>query len=68
MGKSMIVGRFKHDQMLAFDTATADAQRKFLVVELAGGPGERRLYAQILAALGAPSNPRGRAVSSEFFE
>lgn len=65
MGKSMIVGRFKHDQMLAFDTATADAQRKFLVVELAGGPGERRLYAQILAALGAPSNPRATIVALE---
>ena len=40
-------------------------QRKFLVVELSGGPGERRLYAQILTALGAPHNPRAPIVGLE---
>jgi len=40
-------------------------QRKFLVVELSGGPGERRLYAQILTALDAPYNPRAAIVGLE---
>ncbi len=48
-----------------FDASSEKTQEKFLVVELSGGPGERRLYAQILAALGAPLNPRGTIVSLE---
>ena len=58
MGKSMIVGRFKHDDAFFADSDHDRAQGKFLVVELSSGPGERRLYAQILSALGAPHNPR----------
>jgi len=50
---------------LFFDASSEKTQEKFLVVELSGGPGERRLYAQILAALGAPLNPRGTIVSLE---
>ena len=46
MGKSMIVGRFKHDDAFFTDFERDRAQRKFLVVELSSGPGERRLYAQ----------------------
>jgi Bacterial TniB protein len=65
MGKSMIVGRFKRDQTLSFDANAAKTQEKFLVVELAAGPGERRLYAQILAALGAPHNPRATIIGLE---
>jgi hypothetical protein len=65
MGKSMIVGQFKRDSMLAAKGASEQLQDKFLVVELAGGPGERRLYAQILAALGAPHNPRATIVGLE---
>jgi Bacterial TniB protein len=62
MGKSMIVGRFKHDAAFFADADFGKAQRRFLVVELSGGPGERRLYAQILTALGAPHNPRATIV------
>jgi len=65
MGKSMIVGRFKHDDAIFADADRDRAQRKFLVVELSSGPGERRLYAQILSALGAPHNPRATIVSLE---
>ena len=36
-----------------------------LVVELAGRPNERRLYAQILAVVGAPQNPRATIVELE---
>lgn len=64
MGKSMIVGRFKRDDEVV-DVEIERARRKFLVVELSGGPGERRLYAQILTALGAPNNPRATLVSLE---
>lgn len=65
MGKSMIVGRFKHDDAFFADADSAKTQRKFLVVELSGGPGERRLYAQILTALDAPYNPRAAIVGLE---
>jgi Bacterial TniB protein len=65
MGKSMIVGQFKRDDTLFFDARSERAQEKFLVVELSGGPGERRLYAQILKALGGPLNPRATIVSLE---
>jgi len=65
MGKSMIVGRFKHDDAFFADAVSEKTQRNFLVVELSGGPGERRLYAQILAALGAPHNPRATIVGLE---
>src|SRR5262249_47411674 len=65
MGKSMIVGQFKRDDTLFFDARSERAQEKFLVVELSGGPGERRLYAQILTALGGPLNPRATIVSLE---
>ena len=65
MGKSMIIGRFKHDDALFADADFGKTQRRFLVVELSGGPGERRLYAQILTALGAPHNPRATIVGLE---
>ena len=38
---------------------------KLLVVELAGRPNERRLFAQILAVIGAPQNPRATIVELE---
>lgn len=65
MGKSMIVGRFKHDAAFFADADFGKTQRRFLVVELSGGPGERRLYAQILTALGAPHYPRATIVGLE---
>ena len=65
MGKSMIVGQFKRASLLSFEANDEKMQGKFLVVELAGGPGERRLYAQILSALGAPHNPRATIVGLE---
>jgi len=65
MGKSMIVGRFRNDDTFFADADSENTQRKFLVVELSGGPGERRLYAQILTALGAPHNPRAPIVGLE---
>ena len=65
MGKSMIVRRFKRASALSFEAGFDKTQGKFLVVEFAGGPGERRLYVQILSALGAPNNPRASIVGLE---
>ena len=48
---------------------TEPSRRSFIgpktVVELAGWPNERRLFAQILAVLGAPRNPRATIVELE---
>jgi hypothetical protein len=58
MGKSMLVEKYKDDYALSSNAESTTAQTKLLVVELPGRPRERRLYAQILAVLGAPHNPR----------
>ena len=48
---------------------TEPGRRSFIgpktVIELAGWPNERRLFAQILAVLGAPQNPRATIVELE---
>ena len=65
MGKSMMVEKFKSDHVPSFDAPSGRTQTKLLVVELAGRPTERRLYAQILTAVGAPHNPRATIVDLE---
>jgi hypothetical protein len=65
MGKSMIVETFRDGHALSFDPRSGTAHTRLLVVEMAGRPGERRLYAQILAALGAPHSPRATIVDLE---
>jgi Bacterial TniB protein len=65
MGKSMLVEKFKGDYALGADDGPGGPKLKLLVVELAGRPNERRLYAQILAVLGAPQNPRATIVELE---
>jgi hypothetical protein len=65
MGKSMLVEKFKSDHVPSFDAQSGRTQTKLLVVELAGRPTERRLYAQILTAVGAPHNPRATIVDLE---
>ena len=65
MGKSMLVEKFKGDYALGPDDRPGGPKLKLLVVELAGRPNERRLYAQILAVLGAPQNPRATIVELE---
>ena len=58
MGKSMLVEKFKDDYALSAPEKPRGPKAKLLVVELAGRPNERRLFAQIRAVLGAPQNPR----------
>jgi len=65
MGKSMIVEKFRDDHAFIFDPGSGTTRTRLLVVEMAGRPGERRLYAQILAALGAPHSPRATIVDLE---
>ena len=65
MGKSMLVEKFKDDYALSAREKPRGPKAKLLVVELAGRPNERRLFAQILAVLGAPQNPRATIVELE---
>jgi hypothetical protein len=65
MGKSMLVEKFKDDYALSTRDKPRGPKAKLLVVELAGRPNERRLFAQILAVLGAPQNPRATIVELE---
>ena len=65
MGKSMLVEKFKDDYTLSAREKPHGPKAKLLVVELAGRPNERRLFAQILAVLGAPQNPRATIVELE---
>ena len=65
MGKSMLVEKFKDDYAQTASDRPSGPKTKLLVVELAGRPNERRLYAQILAVIGAPQNPRATIVELE---
>lgn len=65
MGKSMLVEKFKDDYAQTASDRPSCPKAKLLVVELAGRPNERRLYAQILAVIGAPQNPRATIVELE---
>ena len=65
MGKSMLVEKFKDDCGLSARDRPDGQKTKVLVVEMAGRPNERRLYAQILAVVGAPQNPRATIVELE---
>jgi hypothetical protein len=65
MGKSMLVEKFRDDYALSTGERPYGAKAKLLVIELAGRPNERRLFAQILAILGAPQNPRATIAELE---
>ena len=54
MGKTMIMEKFRRDHPAEFDADAGVERTRVLALQMAGKPGERRLYAQILAALGAP--------------
>ena len=65
MGKSMLIEKFKDDYAQIAGGSPTGSTTKLLTVELAGRPNERRLYAQILAVVGAPQNPRATIVELE---
>jgi hypothetical protein len=65
MGKTMIMQRFRAQHPPLFDGQAGIERTRVLALQLAGKPGERRLYAQILSALGVPQNPRAAVVELE---
>jgi hypothetical protein len=65
MGKTMIMEKFRREHPPLFDGAAGVERTRVLALQMAGKPGERRLYAQILTALGAPQNPRAAVVDLE---
>ena len=65
MGKTMIMEKFRREHPPLFDSGAGVERIRVLALQLAGKPGERRLYAQILTALGAPQNPRAAVVDIE---
>jgi hypothetical protein len=65
MGKTMIMQRFRAQHPPHFDSQAGIERTRVLALQLAGKPGERRLYAQILTALGVPQNPRASVVELE---
>jgi hypothetical protein len=65
MGKTMIMEKFRREHPPLFDGEAGVERTTVLALQMAGKPGERRLYAQILTALGAPQNPRAGVVDLE---
>lgn len=65
MGKTMIMEKFCDNHPSCFDPTTGVQTMPVLAIEMTGKPGERRLYAEILAALGAPQAPRADIVQME---
>lgn len=65
MGKTMLMEKFCSEHPAGFDAANGQFRTPVLPVQMASRPGERRLYAQILDALGAPHNPAARIVDME---
>jgi hypothetical protein len=65
MGKTMIMEKFRLDHPADFDPETGKARTPVLALQMSGKPNERRLYAQLLTALGAPHNPRSTIVDLE---
>ena len=60
MGKTMLMERFCADHPARFDPEAGVERTPVLALQMAGKPGERRLYIQLLAALGLPP-PGSRA-------
>ncbi len=65
MGKTMIMERFRDDNPPGFDAVSGRERTPVLAMEMAGKPGERRFYGELLALLGAPPSPRADIVQME---
>jgi len=66
MGKTMIMERFCSEHPTRFDPEAGVERTPVLALQMAGKPGERRLYVQLLAALGLPPpSPRASVVDLE---
>jgi Bacterial TniB protein len=65
MGKTMLMQKFCADHPSNVDAETERRRTPVLALQMTSRPGERRFYAQILDALGAPHNPGARVVDAE---
>ena len=65
MGKTMLMQKFCADHPPGVDAETEQHRMPVLALQMTSRPGERRFYAQILDALGAPHNPGARIVDAE---
>ena len=58
MGKTMLVEKFKRDHPPIIDHSTGVESRPVLAITLTSRPTERRIYGQLLMAMGASINER----------
>ena len=65
MGKTMIMKRFRNEHPPVFDAAAGVEQTPVLALQMTGRPSERRFFAQLLAAAGAPRSSRCDIVELE---
>lgn len=66
MGETMIMQRLRDQHMPHFDGQAGIERMDVLALQLADKPGERRLYAQILTALGRITEGRGYGTRADF--
>lgn len=65
MGKTMLMQRFCSEHPARFDFEVGIERTPVLALQMSGRPGERRFYAHVIAALGAPPAPRATVVDLE---
>ncbi len=66
MGKTMLMQRFCDDHPPLLDQRKGIERQQVLPIQLAGRPGERQLFAQILHAVGVNQGLRANSVDMQF--
>ena len=66
MGKTMLMQRFCDDHPPLLDQRKGIERQQVLPIQLAGKPGERQLFAQILHAVGVNQGLRANSVDMQF--
>jgi predicted ATPase len=66
MGKTMLMQRFCDDHPPVLDQRKGIERQQVLPIQLAGKPGERQLFAQILHAVGVTQGLRANSVDMQF--
>ena len=66
MGKTMLMRKFCEDHPPIVDPRKGIERQQVLPIQMAGKPGERQLFAQILHALGVNQGLRSGAVDMQF--
>ena len=55
MGKTMVVDKFLREHPTTFDPASGVARIPVVSIQMPPAPDEKRLYTQLMSAIGAPS-------------